>query len=214
MANDGLANVDLRLQEPRPTRRNHPRDGRQDGKIDPWVHDSRQYWAEPGSRYVSFSERTTRKQLTSFADRPLGLDIPLYEGPTRYNFTLPSDLPSRSTYILSFQGSSGNISPEFTIIGSTTSESASPTTTTTAWVDTIPWETPTQTGSGTMATETEVSVQTTLPVSGADRSTSTLAPTATGVAAPATTLSTSGAGRRGGWTGAVGAILLVGAMVV
>ncbi|KAL8279038.1 hypothetical protein RQP46_008496 [Phenoliferia psychrophenolica] len=50
-------------------------------------------------------------------DHPLGTNIPLYNSTPYYAFTLPSDLPTRSTYILSFQGSSGNLSPEFTIEG-------------------------------------------------------------------------------------------------
>lgn len=179
---------------------------------------------------LSLCDLLVTQQLTALADRPLGLDIALYEGPTRYNFTLPADLPSRSTYILSFQGSSGNISPEFTILGSgplPTPESAVPTTTT-AWVDTIPWETPSRSGSGTTVIvtetdvtvqttvpETDVSVQTTLPVSAESSAASTaVASVATGVAAPAETLSTSGARRMGGWTAVVGAFVLVGAMLV
>lgn len=60
---------------------------------------------------------TTSAGLHLDLNNPLGLDIPIYVPPFRYDFVLPSNLTTRSTYIVSFQGSSGNISPVFTING-------------------------------------------------------------------------------------------------
>lgn len=60
---------------------------------------------------------TTSPGLHLDLNNPLGLDIPIYVPPFRYDFVLPSNLTTRSTYIVSFQGSSGNISPVFTING-------------------------------------------------------------------------------------------------
>lgn len=62
--------------------------------------------------------------------QPLGVKIPLYTSTNRFNFTFPANLPTRTTYVLSLQGSSGNISPEFTIVGAEGSDTTVGLTTT------------------------------------------------------------------------------------
>ncbi|KAK4702253.1 hypothetical protein P7C70_g3969, partial [Phenoliferia sp. Uapishka_3] len=52
-------------------------------------------------------------------DYTLAQDVPLYTTGS-YNVTLPSTLPYKATYIIALVGSSGDISPEFTIIPSST----------------------------------------------------------------------------------------------
>ncbi|KAM0756113.1 hypothetical protein T439DRAFT_320805 [Meredithblackwellia eburnea MCA 4105] len=105
-------------------------------------------------------------------DNPLGTDIPLYTAPYKFTFTLPSDLPTRTTYILSFIGSSGNISPTFTIeaLSGVQAPASSPST-------------------SASSTSSESDPDPTTSSSSTDDSNNNFVPTATAVAAVATTQS-------------------------
>ncbi|GAA6009786.1 hypothetical protein JCM11491_000812 [Sporobolomyces phaffii] len=69
--------------------------------------------------------------LNYHLDVTLVKNISLYEGDAETTYTLPADLPTRTSYFLALVGSSSNISPEFTIEGTgapTTDDDEKPTT--------------------------------------------------------------------------------------
>jgi len=65
--------------------------------------------------------------LSYHLDVTLVKNVALYTGNAEVDYTLPSDLVTRDSYFLALIGSSSNISPGFTILG--TEESSSTTTT-------------------------------------------------------------------------------------
>lgn len=68
--------------------------------------------------------------LSYHLDVTLVKNVSLYTGNAEVDYTLPLDLVTRDSYFLALIGSSSNISPEFTILG--TKESSTTTTTTSA----------------------------------------------------------------------------------
>ncbi|GAA6059644.1 hypothetical protein JCM10212_004147 [Sporobolomyces blumeae] len=52
-------------------------------------------------------------------------NVSLYSGPNEASYTLPSDLPTRTTYLLALVGSSGNVSPAFTVVNPSLNETLS-----------------------------------------------------------------------------------------
>ncbi|GAA5951179.1 hypothetical protein JCM3765_002408 [Sporobolomyces pararoseus] len=64
--------------------------------------------------------------LSYHLDVTLVKNISLYEGDAEVKYTLPSNLPERTSYFLALIGSSSNISPEFTIKAASSSSSTDP----------------------------------------------------------------------------------------